>query len=83
LKLAVRIQRLAPEVSTHDDKIVGTKPAVMRPTGGDASEVAVHLRQRKRECFKIKNALHCKNLTQLNNAKPTHLCCHIVNEFGV
>jgi hypothetical protein len=31
----------------------------------------------------IKNALHCKNLTRLNNAKATHLCCDIVNEFGV
>jgi hypothetical protein len=67
-------------VSKHDDKIAAIKPAVMRPTGGDPSEVAVHRRRRKSE---IKNALHCKNLTQLNNAKTTHLCCYIVKEFGV
>ena len=30
-----------------------------------------------------KNSLQCKTRTSLNFAKPTHLCCDNVKEFGV
>jgi hypothetical protein len=31
----------------------------------------------------VKNSLHRKIRTSPNNAKPSHLCCDIVKEFGV